>query len=682
MKIYLTYLFKHILNTILIVIVLVTIINCNTRTKDKLEFGQVENDSAVIFLQNGKSKNLDLNKRKEFLNKAYRYNKDQINDSIKNNNLLKIAFQAYNISDTIFYKKVNLEAQFFSRNIGDTLGLAETFWNDAIFYLDNEKIDLAFYNYFQAYKNYESINHEYYAAKMLYNMGFIQGSIKDYTGSEISIINAITKFKKIDRFLNLYRSYNYLGLIYSELHEFEKAIFYHKKSLEYLDELKIKKTYLEGSLNDIGTVYQKQGNYDKALEYFEQALDNRVLKSKNIWHYSRLIDNRAYTKFLLGDTTNLLADYKMALHIKDSIEYIPGIIISKFHLAEFYAVKEDTIAAINNANQAKELALQLNNNRDILRSLLLLSKIDKGGSSGYLEQYVTLSDSLQVEERKLRGKFTRIRFETDEYKEETEKLSQQKIMIATISVAVVLFLILLYYLKVQHAKNNALLFEKEQQKAKEEIYELMIKQQSKLEEGRLNERHRISEDLHDGVLGKLFGTRLGLGFLDVKGDSETISKHSALIDELQTIEKEIRTISHELKNDMFSSEISFIDLVEDLIKSQSKIGNFTYSVFCDSNIQWDKINENIKINCYRIIQEAIQNINKYAEASFVKIDFNLNHKSIKLSIKDNGIGFDKKKIKGGIGLKNMESRTLKIEGDFFVDSVVNEGTTLVFIIPV
>ncbi|MCF6222303.1 MAG: tetratricopeptide repeat protein [Flavobacteriaceae bacterium] len=682
MKISLTYLSVYTLYVVLGLTVLVAHISCKTNTNDKVTVHDILVDSTTVCLQNAKNNKLKLKKRIEFLYKAYVDNKSQKNDSIKNSNLLKIAFQLYNFKDTIFYKKINKEAQDLSLQIKDTLALAETYWNDAILYSDNEKMDLTFYNYFQAYKNYESVNNEYYAAKMMYNMGFIQSQIKDYTGSEISTFKAIQKFNKLDRNLNLYRSYKLLGSVFRDLEEYEKALFYHKKALTYIENIKNNQIYIEGSLNDIGLVYQKKGDYKKAIEYFQKVLINKDLKHNNVWHYARIIDNIAYTNFLSGDTIDVLLNFKNALTIKDSLGNIPGRIVSKLHLAEFYAARGDTITAVNNAKESNKLAMQLNNNRDVLKSLLLLSKIDKDGSSRYLEQYVTLSDSLQVEERKLRGKFTRIRFETDVYKEETEKLSEQRIMIVAISVVVVLIIFLLYFIKVQHAKNTALEFEKEQQKAKEEIYELVIKQQSKLEEGRLNERHRISEDLHDGVLGKLFGTRLGLGFLDVKGDSETITKHNALIDELQTIEKEIRTISHELKNDMFSSEISFIDLVEDLIKNQSEIGEFQYAVLFDENINWKNINENIKINCYRIIQEAIQNINKYANAKMVHLEFNLNEEKLKLTIKDNGIGFDKKKIRSGIGLKNMESRIHKIKGEFFINTVINEGTNLIFIIPV
>ncbi|MDO9593712.1 MAG: ATP-binding protein, partial [Lutibacter sp.] len=210
----------------------------------------------------------------------------------------------------------------------------------------------------------------------------------------------------------------------------------------------------------------------------------------------------------------------------------------------------------------------------------------------------------------------------------------------------------------------------------------MLKQQSSLEEGRLKERQRISEDLHDGVLGKIFGTRLALGFLNIKGDNETVAKHKLYVDELQNIEKEIRTISHELKNEILSSQTDFIKIVENLLETQSKISNFKYKII-NNKAAWDSIGNKIKINFYRIIQEAIQNINKYSKAKNVKIAFDLIDGSVYLYIIDDGVGFNaNSKSAAGIGLKNMRSRVSKLNGNFNIKSVKDKGTTISIFVPI
>ena len=209
----------------------------------------------------------------------------------------------------------------------------------------------------------------------------------------------------------------------------------------------------------------------------------------------------------------------------------------------------------------------------------------------------------------------------------------------------------------------------------------MLKQQSKLEEGKLKERQRISADLHDGVLSRIFGTRMGMGFLDINADEETTQKKNEYINELQDIEREIRNISHELNNELFSSHLNFINIVDEMISKQSKTGNFEYKLAYDKTITWHEINDHIKINCYRIIQEALQNISKYAEATLVNVNFVIENNLLKLTISDNGKGFDIRKKRKGIGLKNIQSRAKNIDGEFELNSHQNEGTCITIFIP-
>jgi len=350
-------------------------------------------------------------------------------------------------------------------------------------------------------------------------------------------------------------------------------------------------------------------------------------------------------------------------------------------LAEFYAFKQDTLKAIEIAQEASHLSTTVHNNRDKLAAFQLLSTLDSKNAKSYLNEYVALSDSLQIEERRLRNKFTRIRFETDEYIEETEKLSEQNQKLILGGSLAIVVLSLLYLLRIQRAKNKELVLEKAQQKVNEEILRLMLKQQSKLEEGKLKERQRISTELHDGVLSRIFGTRMGLGFLNINADQETNDKQSEYIDELQDIEKEIRNISHELNNDQFSSNLNFVTIVDEMIAKQSQTGNFEYKLRHDKNIVWNEFNDHIKINCYRIIQEALQNISKHAGASLVNISFAIENKMLKLTLADNGKGFDIKRKRRGIGLKNIQSRAIIMDGEFKLDSHQNKGTSITIFIP-
>ncbi|MEN8185523.1 MAG: sensor histidine kinase [Bacteroidota bacterium] len=656
-------------------------IGCNPKSNINISNSIAEVDSVTIWIDLAKKKNLVLEKRKSYLLKAYQLNNKNKIDSVKYKNLSIIAYEAYKNIDTPFFKKTNSDAFILSKKLKDTFGIADSHWNYGNFFVKEEKLDSAYYHYHKALLNFNSINNEYYSGKMLYNMAFIQGRVKNYTASEKLTFHAISKFKPLKKYLNLYRCYNQVGITFKDMEEYDKSINYHKNALFYLRKVKNKKTYKEWSLNNIGLVYQYKGLFSIAIKYFEKALKNDSVRIKNINLYARLIDNLAYNKFLNGDTTNLPQEFYKSLVIRDSLNNKSAVAISKLHLAEYFTKYTDTLKAIEYAKDALYLSKEVNNNRDILSSLKLLSSIDKVNSDTYLGNYISLTDSLQKEERKIRDKFTRIQFETDEYIEETKELSRQRNWIIATSFLLLSIVLLISFIMRQKAKNKELLLETEQEKSNQEIYKLMLSQHSKMNEAKQKERKRISEDLHDGVLGSLFAIRLGLDIFDIKGDEGTKKKYQTYKDEINNTELEIRNISHELKSNIHSSDDSYFEIVKELLEKQSKISNFEFNLSHDDQIVWEDVDTEIKTNIYRIIQETIQNINKYAKASFVEIHFTLEKEMLHLIIKDNGVGFDTQNNKKGIGLKNMASRVKKLGGTIQIDSIINTGTTINISVP-
>ncbi len=674
--------FCNVYITSIFSILLCLVWSCSNNEIKQVQSTPERNDSTSFFLKKSIDKNILLSDRKKYLSYALETNSSQTNDSIKKEFYFKIIYQSYVFNDSIIFFKSNEQLNPILERNGKTGDLARANYYLGLFYKKNENLLIAYNRLNLAQDQFININNEFIAAVILYNMAAIQQDVKDYTGSEITTIEAIKLFAKINETTYLFNCYNLLGVVYNELEEYQKAIIYHRKAIVILKASSNDESLLEASLNNIGLVYQKNGDYQKAIEYFDKILSNTELEHQNINRFARVIDNRAYSKFMSGDTVNVFKDFKIALKIRDSVNNVSGIIASKRHLAEYHSFKQDTSTAITYLQEASSLATSVNNNRDKLSTLKMLSDLDTKNSKRYLDKYIALNDSLQIQERKLRNKFTRIRFETDEQIEENEKLSTEYLNFIIGSSFVIVLLGLFYLIKVQRSKNKALLFEKEQQKSNEEIYKLLLNQQSKIEEGRLKERNRISEELHDGVLGKIFGTRLSFGFLSLKGDDATLIKYDQLVTELQELEKEIRNISHELKSEIMASHQNFNTIVKELVHVQSEIGNFNYKVSYDKDINWNAIDGNIKINCYRIIQEALQNCNKHAKASELRIDFIRIKNLLKLTIKDNGVGFSKKKKMKGIGLKNIKSRSLKMNGEFNINSSKDSGTILTILIPV
>ncbi len=635
-----------------------------------------ETDSVFSWIKAAKNETLNFQQRKVYLEKAYQLALQEKSDSLQNIYFSKIALNYYRLGDSLSFRKLNKLTINLSKQLNDSTTLAFNYWDLGGFYSRYEVKDSAYYAFSKAQKLYEGLNDDFRSGRMLLNMAIIQSDSKDYTGSEVTTIKAIQLLKPLNKYKQLYRCYNNLGVIFNELKEYDKALFYHNKALEYEERIEGENTFKLTTLNNIGVVYKNKKVHEKAIEYYQQALDDESLKANNTKLFAMLFDNLAYSKYKLKDTVEVENLFYTALKIRDSIHDVSGVIVNKLHLAEFKFTYNDTIAALQLANEAKDLAVQSKNHKNTLTALLLLSKLDKKNGYTYTNQYIILNDSLQDQERVIRNKFARIRFETDEFIEENELLSERNKRILLYTGVLASLLVLLYIVISQRFKNTKLKLKQEQQLANEEIYNLMLNQQNKVDEGRRNEKMRISQELHDGVLGRILGTRIVLGVLNDKTDETAVLKREECIDNLKEIEEELRDVSHRLHEKSLDADIGYIKLVENLLEKQCLVSEFSYEFKCDKNINWELVKGDLKMNLYRIIQESVQNINKYANAKHVKVLFRSEENLLYLTIRDNGKGFDVDAKSKGIGLKNIKSRVKSFNGIVNIESKPNQGTAI------
>ncbi|NNK11941.1 MAG: two-component sensor histidine kinase, partial [Flavobacteriaceae bacterium] len=233
----------------------------------------------------------------------------------------------------------------------------------------------------------------------------------------------------------------------------------------------------------------------------------------------------------------------------------------------------------------------------------------------------------------------------------------------------------------QRVKNQRLRFQQQQQEANQEIFNLMLAQKQKLEEGKQTEQKRISEELHDGILGEMNGVRMILLGLNKKGDDAAVALREQAIEKLKEVQEEIRSISHELNDASYQKFNNFISSIEDLLKNSCESAGIDYHYTYDQDLDWDSLEGITKINIYRILQESLQNCIKHADASMVYVSFEINNSDLVISIQDNGRGFDATKEKKGIGHKNIKSRVNKINGRWYLRSALGIGTTVLVEIP-
>lgn len=655
---------------------IICLISCQSPENKSVEVNPILRDSILTSL-----KKFDKNQNKENnLKKTFQFVQKIENDSLQIKYLKALDYRALNESYD-FYKDVNKLARAKAEKYKDSLSLAKLYWNLGDYYLNLNRADKAYFAYNEAQFLYNLKGDLENYAQVLYNLALIQGQSKDFTGAEVNLIKVVEISQNINNFDILYRVYNVLGITNYNLQNFDVAIKYYNNALQASGKLEDSDLYQAATFNNLGNVYEKQDNYELAIKNYRKTLSTKKLFDRDPYLYAMALDNLAYNRLETGELQNVLPNMKEALDIRQRIQHVAGVSISQIHIAEYYDFIGDDTQAIKYAKAANTTAQSNNNNRDILKSWKLLADLQPDNSYTYTTSYINLSDSLQVEERKVRNKFERIRFETEEVMQRAAMLEEERTIIFLISSLIIIIGSSIFVFYIQRSKNKSLELERDQKISNEKIYELLLLQSARKDEGKREERDRIARELHDNILTELYANRMNLMFYKYKPGIKGDEKFGKLTDNLMDVEKEIRSLSHELSNTYFDEHKEFGDLIQDLIHNLQL--ERTHLLTVDDSVNWAKIASNVKMNTYRILQEAIMNIQKHADASFVFIKFSLNENAneIEFIVKDDGKGFGTNK-KPGIGLKNIKSRLDDINGRISITSKPGFGTEINIFIPI
>jgi signal transduction histidine kinase len=659
---------------------------CTGKKKESKDVSlKSSDDSLSIYFSLANDINLPFDYKQKYNQKAFDLVMDQKDDSLKKANLFKVANRYYNMSDWRSYQKVTKLILLKSIESKDSINMGKAYIYLGDYYASQTISDSAFLNYFKAEKIYTGINNDFNLVKTYLSKANLQLNEGDFFESEITIFKALKILKEKKNVSNdLYDCYNLLGILYNEREEYDKALEYHNKALLTLEdksipsELQLKAT----SLNNIGFVYLSMRNYNKAKFYFQKGLEEKDLFNGKTFLYAMLLDNLAYAKFKSQNFTDLPAQFYDALRIRDSLKLEPAIVLNKIHLSEYYAFIKDTFKAIQFSKQALILARSSNKLRNTLDALKQIAVVDPGNASVYSREYIRLNEKMVKSERNMGEKFSRIQYETNEIKDQNSNLQEKNRALVYVFSICTLIGLFFYVYKTQQAKNRELLFKQQQQIANEDIYNLMISQQNDIEITRIKEKKKVAQELHDGVLGRMFGVRISLDSLDKIDEPDAVQKRKKYLTELKHIEEDIREISHDLNREKSELINNFIAILNKLFEKQQNTYNSKLITSFDPHIKWQLVSNIVKINLYRIIQEALQNCNKYADADTITVEFKSEIDYLILSISDDGNGFNTKRTKNGIGLHNIQYRAKECKGTVSIKSAKGEGTVLTIKVPI
>jgi signal transduction histidine kinase len=527
-----------------------------------------------------------------------------------------------------------------------------------------------------------------YVSNILYNnIGLSYSAIGKYTQALTYYYKALTVIGRVhmNTGTDSVGVYNNVGILWARIGDLNYAlhtfILAEKIVIRTKDTLQSAMTYL-----NIAVCYNELNNLAMSEEYFHKALSAASLKN--------LKTDQSTVLAGLSNIKRQQKDYKGALLYLDS-----SIAIGATHYMSSYASASRKLAEGNiyldmgDYPKAKRLledaykdATKMQH-KELLGDLApLLSKLyaatgEYGKAYEQLVGYDQMRDTILKDEQAHSVKVLTdvMTVEKDramlaqklEIASQKSKLQQKNFWMG----GTVLGSLLLLSLSFAFVRNN---------KHKQAIQQSVIQQLEQSQEinqlkaqmrGEEQERQRIAHELHDNIAGQLWAVKLNIDNLQQSTpDYDTYSKTlSDVYNQLNDAAQDIRKTAHNLLPDLLLQE----GLATALASVCEKTGKNT-------NLEVDfqeygivpRIDNEIELSIYRMVQELVQNVLKHAQnATTLLVQLGCAGTMLNITVEDNGIGFFNEEIKEGVGLQQIRKRATALKGHFDIQSIPGQGTT-------
>lgn len=486
---------------------------------------------------------------------------------------------------------------------------------------------------------------------------------------------------------------NNIGTCYKESKDLKKTLSYYDRARHLFEAIK-DTTWLANSLNNLGVIYSSIADYDKAESFFSQAtayyeqLNNQTYLKAGYINLSSIAEYR-------NDLDLAVAYIQKAIAIPDSVDRQDHLMALN-NLAGYYLKQKKLAQSKKILDQVKaspyyENFIDRQRQWEEIYSRWLVENGDYKNALLHFKTYIELKDSINNQQKETQLQEILAQYETEKKEAQLKEKEIQLIKAAqqrNILWTIVGFLLLISFSSIlffrQQLRNNKKLAELnttiyDSQIRKLEQEKLLVSSQSLLQ-GQIKERKRIAQDLHDS-LGGLW-TSIKAHYRSLANLSDFPKTHDLHIKTEKMIDEsyqELRRISHDMMPPGFLAggiKEALEHLPNQLKEHFDLVLTFTGLL--------DDLDEITSLTIYRILQEALQNIQKHAHATEVFIQFFRTKDQLHITIEDDGQGFDPSKIieqKKGVGFTNMQERIQALRGHINIESTPGSGTLISLELP-
>lgn len=514
------------------------------------------------------------------------------------------------------------------------------------------------------------------------NIAFYQGNYDEAIQSNLMFLEYAKRQKDTSKILD---AVIIIGVINYYTGAYSEAKKYLHESINLVHNSTLEKKLTGSPYNTLGAIHSSAGNQDSAVFYYELAISAIKSDSSSTSQYLRgIIYGNLGGLYLIKENLDKAEKYlELGITFNQNIGRKSGVAWCSNKLGTVYLRQNKLDEAIQLfryvdtlSDQSSTYELQKDNKYSIIEYYLLKGENDT--ALLLLSDFNALIDSVTLDKTKKSIQEVQQKYETEK-KEAALQLSmanearlaaENKTNKLYLSFAAIGLLILglTFFFTIRNSRQKRQITEMKLDIKDIEMKGLMANQESEsfaaMLQGQEKERERIAQDLHDRLGGTLAALKHSLRRPENKVDEADLS----IIDEAVV---EVRDIAHNLSSGLLEKQGLNVAL-EQLKTTIERSGSIAFNLYLNSSMA--ELGQEVALELFRIVQELTNNTLKHANASEISLQTSMNDQTFNLIYEDNGIGFDPKKVNGGIGLHNLKARVKKINGTLHIDSGEGRGT--------
>jgi signal transduction histidine kinase len=594
--------------------------------------------------------------------KYYSFNlksEEQAGNKFESAELYRLIGNLYNEQKNYPEAIKNLQiALKISLEIGAKSTAAYTYDRIASVYYRQDNIAESIKNYYAALKVFEETGNEWGIGLCLQNIGGANYYLGDDSEALRNWIACLNIRKKTADKAGIAQTNNCIGWIYIKQGKYTEALQNFHSALNIFKEINGTSGSwgIPMSYESIGSVYEKQGDV-----YLTEG-DKKAAKKK-------------FTEAL----TNYFEALKEWKRKKDDF----SIASCYIHIGNANAKMKNTSISKNYLQRALALSLQTNRKEQIKDSYLALSSLDSSlqhynAAYEHYKQYILYRDSLVNEENTKKALRSKIQYEFDKKKELDIIEQKKKQAIAK---------------AVQDKKDALSKAEIENQKIIRNfsfalaslilsssiywLYRYKRKKALQNQQSLMNERLRISRELHDEVGATLSGiamySHLTKEQIKNTNTTEVVKSLDIMQQSAGEMVNKLNDIVWLINPDQDSLQ-KLIQRLEEYAGDMAAIKNMQAKISVPQYLHEHSLPMESRRNIYLFCKEAINNAVKYSNGTLLELNIKEIGNKLEFSVSDNGKGFDAVMVRRGNGLENMQKRADEIGAKLTVQSKQDEGS--------